>query len=105
MSTERSPLTDLFAACWKNDALKARFMADPRTVLAECGFEVPDGMKVIVVENTENTIHIILPMTPDEHDELSMDELSLASGGGGIPGESEDAKSIHPIIIPPAVGE
>ena len=30
MTEERNALTDLFAACWKDDALKARFMADPK---------------------------------------------------------------------------
>ena len=26
---------ELFAACWKDDALKARFMADPKAVSLE----------------------------------------------------------------------
>ena len=29
MTEQRNALTDLFAACWKDDALKARFMAAP----------------------------------------------------------------------------
>jgi hypothetical protein len=82
MTEERNALTDLFAACWKDDALKARFMADPKAVLAERGIEMPDGMDVTVVENSDNTVHITLPMAPGGHAELSDEELSNAAGGG-----------------------
>jgi hypothetical protein len=81
MTEERNALTDLFAACWKDDALKARFMADPKAVLAERGIEMPDGMDVTVVENTDNTVHITMPMAPGGHAELSDEELSHAAGG------------------------
>ena len=81
MTEERNALTDLFAACWKDDALKARFMADPKTVLAECGIKMPDGIDVKVVENSDNTVHITMPMAPDGHEELSMEELSSVAGG------------------------
>jgi hypothetical protein len=36
----------LIAACWKDDALKQRFLSDPHAVFAEHGMEVPDGMNV-----------------------------------------------------------
>ena len=36
MTEERNQLAELFAACWKDEALKARFMNDPKAVLAEC---------------------------------------------------------------------
>ena len=81
MTEERNALTDLFAACWKDDALKARFMADPKAVMAERGLVMPDDMNVIVVENTDNTVHITLPMTPDGRGDLSDAELSNAAGG------------------------
>ena len=81
MTEERNPLTDLFAACWKDDALKARFMADPKAVLAERGIKMPDGIDVNVVENSDNTVHITLPKAPDDHEELSMEELSTVAGG------------------------
>jgi hypothetical protein len=81
MAEERNALTDLFAACWKDDALKARFMADPKAVLAERGIKMPEGIDVNVVENSDNTIHITMPMAPDGHEELSMGELSQAAGG------------------------
>ena len=81
MTEERNQLADLFAACWKDEALKQRFMADPKAVLAEYGMDVPDGMDVNVVENTDNTVHITMPAPPSSAMALSDDELGKAAGG------------------------
>jgi hypothetical protein len=81
MTEERNALTDLFAACWKDDALKARFMADPKAVLAERGIKMPDGIDVNVVENNDNTVHITMPAPPSGHQDLSDEELRNVAGG------------------------
>ncbi|MEC9158401.1 MAG: NHLP leader peptide family RiPP precursor [Planctomycetota bacterium] len=82
MTEERNQLADLFAACWKDEALKQRFMADPKAVLAEHGMPIPEGMVVNVVENTDTTVHITMPAQPSGSMHLSDDELSNAAGGG-----------------------
>ena len=61
MTEQKNALARLFAACWKDDALKQRFMSDPKSVLAEYDMPVPDGMDVKVVENSDNTVHITMP--------------------------------------------
>ena len=81
MTEQRNQLAALFAACWKDEALKQRFMADPKAVLAEYGMDVPDGMDVNVVENTDTTVHITMPAPPSGSMDLSDDELSNAAGG------------------------
>ena len=78
MTEQRNKLADLFAACWKDEALKARFMSDPKAVLAEYDMDVPDGMDVKVVENADDCVHIILPAPPGGHGDLSDDELAKA---------------------------
>ena len=83
MTEQRNALTELFAACWKDEALKARFMSDPKAVLAEHGMDVPDNIDVNVVENSDNTVYITMPMPPEGHASLSDDELSNAAGAGG----------------------
>ena len=83
MTEQKNQLALLFAACWKDEALKARFMSDPKAVLAEYGMDVPDGMDVKVVENADNCVHITMPAPPAGHGELSDEELSNAAGGGG----------------------
>ena len=68
MTEQKNQLASLFAACWKDEALKARFMADPKAVLAEYGMDVPDGMDVKVVENADNCVHITMPAPPSRLD-------------------------------------
>ena len=88
MTERRNQPASLFAACWKGEALKARFMSDPKAVLAEYGMDVPGGMDVKVVENADNCVHITMPAPPSGHGELSDEELSNAAGGSDWAGGS-----------------
>ena len=81
MTEERNKLAALFAACWKDEALKARFQSDPKAVLAEHGIAVPANINVNVVENSDNTVHITMPQAPAGAGELSDEELSNVAGG------------------------
>ena len=85
MTEQKNALAQLFAACWKDEALKARFMADPKAVLAEYDMPVPDNLDVKVVENADDCVHITLPAPPAGGMDLSDDELSNAAGGTVIP--------------------
>ena len=84
MTEQKNALAQLFAACWKDEALKARFMRDPKSVLKDYGLEVPDGMDVKVVENADDCVHITLPAAPAGAGDLSDDELSNAAGGSPV---------------------
>ena len=81
MTEQKNALAQLFAACWKDETLKARFMSDPKAVLKEHGLDVPDGIDVKVVENADDCVHITLPAPPAGDHDLSDDELSNAAGG------------------------
>ena len=81
MTEQRNAIAELFAACWKDEALKARFMSDPKAVLAERGIDVPDNVDLNVVENSDNTVHITMPKAPGGATELSDEELAGAAGG------------------------
>ena len=81
MTEQKNALARLFAACWKDEALKARFMSDPKAVLAEYDMPVPENMDVKVVENADDCVHITLPAPPAGDMDLSDDELSNAAGG------------------------
>ena len=56
-------------------------MSDPKAVLAEYGMDVPDGIDVNVVENSDNTVHITMPQSPAGAADLSDEELANAAGG------------------------
>ena len=88
MTEQKNQLASLFAACWKDEALKARLMADPKAVLAEYDMPVPDGMDVKVVENADNCVRIAVPAPPGGSMELSDEEVSNAAGGGWFDGTS-----------------
>ena len=81
MTEQKNALAQLFAACWKDEALKARFMAHPKDVLAEYDMPVPDNLDVKVVENADDCVHITLPAPPAGDGDLSDDDLSNAAGG------------------------
>ena len=86
MPEQKNALARLFAACWKDEALKARFMADPKAVLAEYDLPVPDGIDVKVVENADDCVHITLPVRPDGHGDVSDEELRHMAGGSAVHG-------------------
>ena len=69
------------AQAWSDDSYKQRLLADPAAVLAEQGLTAPTGKQVRIVEDTADTVHVVLPAKPDE---LSDDELDQAAGGAYI---------------------
>jgi hypothetical protein len=73
-------LEQLIAKTWADEVFKKRLIADPAAVLKEAGMEVPEGVKVIVVEDTNTVMHLVLPPKPSD-DELSEEQLSQAAGG------------------------
>lgn len=81
MTEERNALAEVFAACWKDDDLKARFIADPKAVLSEFGMTVPDGLDLKVVENTDDCVHITLPVSASEDHDVADSDLTAAAGG------------------------
>lgn len=53
------------AKAWADEEFKARLLADPAAVLKEAGLDVPDGVTLHVVENTDSLTHMVLPAVPD----------------------------------------
>ena len=95
MTEHRKAIAQLFAACWKDEALKARFVADPKAVLAEYGMDVPANMNVNVVENTDNTVHITMPMAPASAADLSDEDLANAAGGNCWSAPASNQLGVH----------
>lgn len=59
----------------------ARFAADPRTVLAEAGLELPAGVEMTVLTSTPSKAYLVIPDA-----ELMADELLASSSGGSTLG-------------------
>jgi len=76
-------LQQLFTRCWKDEAFKKRFVSEPGKVLDEEGFDVPEGLKIKVIENSPNEMNIVLPANP-ESAELSDSEMDQVAGGAAF---------------------
>jgi hypothetical protein len=64
-------------------AFKQRLLADPARVFTEQGIEVPSGVEIRVLENTDSVVHLTLPASAAAG-ELSETELAAVTGGLNI---------------------
>ncbi len=71
------------ARAWTDADYKAKLLSDPHAALAEHGVKISAGKTVKVVENTDDTVHVVLPVAPAETGKVSMDELEEIAGGTG----------------------
>ena len=78
----RNPWVQIVAKAWQDDEFKKRLLANPSAVLTECGLEVPGGVEIRIVEDTDQILHLTLPAKSREG-ELSDAELAGVSGGFG----------------------
>lgn len=69
----------IVARAWADDTFKSRLLSDPTAVLREEGIDVPEGIEIRAVENTDKVAYLTLPPTPSE--ELSDEELESVAGG------------------------
>ena len=79
------PVTDntfgkIIAKAWRDPAFKAALIANPAAALKAEGIDVPAGMAVTVLENTDKHFNLVLPLVPSG--ELSDEALDGVSGGG-----------------------
>lgn len=58
---DRVITAEVIAKAWKDDAFRARLIADPHKVLEEAGLKVPAGMKVTVLANSATVANIVIP--------------------------------------------
>ena len=62
----------------EDETFRARLLADPKeTVQDELGIEAPEGLTLMVHEETANTSHLVLPPS------AKLDEAALAEAAGG----------------------
>ena len=97
---ERAKYGQVVAKAWSDSAFKAKLLKDPQAALVEAGVEVPAGVSVKVVVETETTRYFILPLPPPEGD-LSEEALEKVAGGtqGAAPGQFINAGD-DPILGP-----
>ena len=80
MSTQENPHAKVIAQAWADEDYKQRLVDDPTGVFAEAGAEVPEGVQLRVVEDTDTVKHLVLPTAPSEG-EIDEQALERVSGG------------------------
>jgi hypothetical protein len=78
-------MQQIIAKAWMDEDFKQRLLTDPAAVLKEGGFELPAGMEVRMVENTDKVLHLVLPAKPAS-EELSDEQMEKVAGGMGADG-------------------
>jgi hypothetical protein len=68
----------------RDPVFRQNLLSDPTgTLEREFGVSMPAGTRITVVEETPNTVYLVLPSAPSAADEeLSGDELDAVAGGG-----------------------
>jgi hypothetical protein len=56
-----SPFGRLVQRAVKDPDQRRQLLAAPRQVLVEAGVELPEGVEVEVLENTDTVVHLVLP--------------------------------------------
>jgi hypothetical protein len=69
----------LVARTWADEDFKAKLIADPAAVLAAEGIELPTGMKVNVIENSDSEFTMVLPPKPSDLEDVDLENVA---GGG-----------------------
>jgi hypothetical protein len=75
-----SQWAQIVAKVWQDDRFKIRLLANPSVVLKEFGLDVPSGVQLRVVENTDRIVHLTIPAKPQDT-KLSDAELEAVAGG------------------------
>ena len=79
-----NPWGQVVTKAWTDETFKNRLLSSPSAVFQEVGMEVPQGLQVRVVENTDQILHLTLPARPSKvqlESELEDSELDAVSGG------------------------
>lgn len=60
-----------------DDDYRDRLKKDPASVLGAAGLSIPDGVEIVVHENSADTVHLVLPATPEPGQVLELDEIDV----------------------------
>jgi nitrile hydratase subunit alpha len=61
---------------YKAPAYRSRAVREPRTLLAEMGTVIPDGVEIRVWDSSAEARYLVLPMRPDGTDEMTEEQLA-----------------------------
>ena len=66
----------ILAKCWSDESFKQKLMADPIGTLTAEGAKVPEGISVIVLENTDKVFNLVIPAKPTDLTDADLDKVA-----------------------------
>jgi hypothetical protein len=63
---QRKKVAKVIAMAWSDESFKEKLLSDPRAVLEANGIDVPEGFKIKMLEEKDDTRFFILPQPPEE---------------------------------------
>ncbi len=75
---------ELIAHAWRFSAKRKKLLENPEKAMLEAGINIPhvDQIRIVAIEDTKTTIHLILPVQPSNLSvaEMDTDEFRLELG-------------------------
>jgi hypothetical protein len=69
-------LEELAVRALDDGQFRRQLIEHPEDELRNAGLEVPDGVRVIIHENTDDELHLVLPSCPPPENEVNVVRLS-----------------------------
>jgi hypothetical protein len=84
-TTRHGMETTLIEKCWKDPEFKKAVVSDPKGMLERhTGQKLPAQVNIFIHEEGANTLHLSIPVTPNNVAELSDEDLEKVAGGTEI---------------------
>lgn len=84
MDNQQQVMQQIIAKCWTDEQFKQQLMDDPVGTLKQEGIELPEGMRINVLEDSDQTANLVIPARPE-----GVDDDELDSVAAGFPGMSD----------------
>ena len=80
MEEQAKKTGQLIAKAWADENFKKKLLSDPAATFKAEGIalQLPSGMSLRAVENTEKVFHFVIPAKPNE---LTEEDLDMVAGG------------------------
>ncbi len=71
----------------EDESFRQRLLEDPKTVVEqELGMRLPEGVRVVAVEETTDTVYLVLPSAARVGEGEVLSDRELGAVAGGAPG-------------------
>ena len=93
-SLTRGEIQDLLAKFSKSTpSYRAALLKNPKAVLeGQLGSKIPDSINVKAVEETADTMYVVVPYVPESGAELTDSALEMVAGGKGDTYDCHESK-------------